>query len=50
MIENNEIQGYGMSRHCIGVAPGVSLAANTVIKNECSDDAAVARVRFARPR
>jgi len=41
-IENNEIGGYGMSRHCIGVAPGVSLAANTVAKNECSDDAAVA--------
>ena len=50
VIENNEIQGYGMSRHCIGVAPGVSLAANTVVKNECSDDAAIARVRFARPR
>jgi hypothetical protein len=43
-IENNEIAGYGMSRHCIGVAPGVSLAANTVAKNECSDDAAVARL------
>ncbi len=48
-IENNEISGYGMSRHCIGVAPGVSLPANTVAKNECSDDAAVARVRFLRP-
>jgi hypothetical protein len=41
-IENNEIGGYGMSRHCIGVAPGVELTANTVAKNECSDDAAVA--------
>jgi hypothetical protein len=41
-IANNEISGYGMSRHCIGVAPGVSLADNTVAKNECSDDAAVA--------
>jgi hypothetical protein len=41
-VENNEIAGYGMSRHCIGVAPGVSLAANTVAKNECSDDATVA--------
>ena len=53
-IENNEIGGYGMSRHCIGVAPGVSLAANTVAKNECSDDAAVARFwtgpQFATPR
>jgi hypothetical protein len=41
-IENNEISGYGMSRHCIGVAPGVKLADNTLAKNECSDDAAVA--------
>jgi hypothetical protein len=53
-IENNEIGGYGMSRHCIGVAPGVSLAANTVAKNECSDDAAVAKLAVAtilpRPR
>ena len=45
-IENNEIGGYGMSRHCIGAAPGVSLAANTVAKNECSDDAAVALARI----
>jgi len=53
-VENNEIGGYGMSRHCIGVAPGVSLAANTVAKNECSDDAAVAMLAVAmilpRPR
>jgi len=53
-IENNEIGGYGMSRHCIGVAPGVSLAANTIAKNECSDEAAVARSwtgqLFATPR
>jgi len=45
-IESNEIGGYGMSLHCIGVAPGVSLAANTVAKNDCSDDAAVARAQF----
>jgi hypothetical protein len=53
-IENNEIGGYGMSRHCIGVAPGVSLSDNTVVKNECSDDAAVAlflrRPLFSTPR
>ncbi len=49
VIENNEISGYGMSRHCIGAAPGVSLAANTVAKNECSDDAVIARARFATP-
>jgi parallel beta-helix repeat protein len=47
-IENNEVSGYGMSRHCIGVAPGVSLAANKVSKNECSDDAAVALARFGK--
>src|SRR6185312_5714837 len=40
-IENNEVSGYGMSRHCVGAAPGVALAANTIAKNECSDDAAV---------
>ncbi len=48
-VQNNEISGYGMSRHCIGVAPAVSLAANTVAKNECSDDAAIARVLSATP-
>jgi hypothetical protein len=48
-VENNEISGYGMSRHCIGVAPGVSLAANTVAKNDCSDDAAIALARFSTP-
>jgi len=46
-VENNEIGGYGMSRHCIGAAPGVSLADNTVAKNECSDEAAVARALFS---
>jgi parallel beta-helix repeat protein len=50
VIENNEISGYGMSRHCVGAAPGVSLAANTVAKNECSDDAVIARARFSIPR
>jgi hypothetical protein len=53
-IENNEIGGYGMSRHCIGAAPGVSVPANTIAKNECSDDAAVAMLAVApilpRPR
>ena len=29
--------------------PGVSLTANTVAKNECSDEAAVALLRFAKP-
>lgn len=49
IVENNEIGGYGMSRNCVGVAPGVSLKANTVAKNECSDDAALALARFAIP-
>ncbi|MGA2713147.1 MAG: right-handed parallel beta-helix repeat-containing protein [Bryobacteraceae bacterium] len=48
-IENNEIGGYGMSLHCIAAAPGVSLAANTIAKNECSDDLAVARALFVKP-
>ncbi len=46
-VENNEIAGYGMSRHCIGTAPGVLLSDNTVAKNDCSDEAAVARARFS---
>jgi hypothetical protein len=46
-VENNEIAGYGMSLHCIGVAPGVSLSDNTLAKNECSDEAAVARLSLA---
>ena len=44
-ISNNEIDGYGMSRHCIGAAPGVSLAANTIAKNDCSDEASFALLR-----
>jgi hypothetical protein len=49
-VTNNEISGYGMSRHCIAAAPGVSLAANTVAKNDCSDDQTFARARFGPPR
>ena len=52
-IANNEISGYGMSRHCIGAAPGVTLADNTIAKNECSDAAAVAfslRPQFSKQR
>ena len=45
-VTNNEISGYGMSRHCIAAAPGVSLAANTIARNDCSDEQALARVRF----
>jgi hypothetical protein len=50
VVQENDVSGYGMSRHCIGTAPGVSLAANTVSKNECSDDSAVARALFLIPR
>ena len=49
-VEGNEIAGYGMSRHCVVAAPGVSLAANKVAKNECSDEAAIARVRLSTRR
>jgi hypothetical protein len=48
-VENNEIGGYGMSRHCIGFAPGVAREKNTVAKNDCADDEAVALARFATP-
>jgi len=40
-IEDNEISGYDMGRHCIHVAPGVLLSRNTVRRNNCSDDATV---------
>ena len=43
-IENNEIAGYGMSKQCLGAAPGVLPAANKVTKNECSDEVSVARL------
>jgi hypothetical protein len=34
-IEGNEIAGYGIAAHCIVAAPGVSLAANTIVGNRC---------------
>jgi hypothetical protein len=34
-IEANEVSGYGIAQHCIVAAPGVSLAANTVVGNRC---------------
>ncbi len=40
-IEDNEIMGYDMGRHCIHVAPGVLLDRNTVRRNSCTDDATV---------
>jgi len=41
-VTGNDISGYGMSRHCIGGAPGVSLAANTIARNDCSDEQTLA--------
>ncbi len=34
-IEGNVMTGYGIVDHCIVAAPGVSLAANTVVGNQC---------------
>jgi hypothetical protein len=34
VIEDNEITGFHMKTHCIGIAPGVS-AANKVERNRC---------------
>ena len=44
VVANNEIGGYGMSRYCVVAAPGVSLAANTIGKNDCADEASFAFV------
>jgi len=41
LVEDNEIIGYDMGRHCIHVAPGVSLDRNTVRRNSCIDDTTV---------
>ena len=50
LIENNEIAGFGMSKQCLGAAPGVALTANKVTKNSCSDEVSVARLLPATPR
>jgi SAM-dependent methyltransferase len=46
-VENNEIAGFGMSKQCLGAAPGVPLTANKVTKNSCSDEVSVARLQPA---
>jgi parallel beta-helix repeat protein len=38
IIRNNKISGHKMKTRCIVAGPGVSLAANTVEGNQCSDD------------
>ena len=35
LIEENEITGYQMERRCIGIAPGIPPAWNTVRGNQC---------------
>ena len=35
LVEENEISGFGMKTRCIGYAPGVDSAANTVRNNIC---------------
>ena len=45
-IEGNEVSGNGMSLHCVGAAPEVAAGANKVLKNECSDEASVAFLRY----
>ena len=35
VIEDNEVTGYGMQSRCIGFAPGVQPAANTIANNRC---------------
>ena len=46
-LDGNEISGFGMAQHCIG---GPSLAANTIVKNSCSDGTSVAWLLPATPR
>ena len=36
-IRDNTISGYKMNARCIAAAPGVSLQANTLMGNQCSD-------------
>jgi hypothetical protein len=37
VIEDNEISGFRMKTHCVGMAPGVSAEANQVDRNRCAD-------------
>ena len=45
-IQGNEVSGNGMSLHCVGAAPEVAAGANKVLKNDCSDEASVAFLRY----
>lgn len=46
-VDSNEISGTAMSMHCVGAAPDVAAEANKVLKNDCSDEASVALLRYA---
>jgi hypothetical protein len=50
VVDANEISGTAMSMHCVGAAPGVLSSANKVLKNDCSDEASVAVLRYGLPR
>lgn len=41
LVEDNLINGFRMSEHCIGNAPGITPEKNRVARNDCSDDGAV---------
>jgi len=38
VVERNIIKGWRMKTRCIGFAPGVTAAGNTIRQNECSDE------------
>ncbi|MGA3025521.1 MAG: right-handed parallel beta-helix repeat-containing protein [Bryobacteraceae bacterium] len=38
VVERNVVKGWRMRARCIGFAPGVSAAGNTIRDNECSDE------------
>ena len=38
VIEDNELSGFGISKHCVAAAPGISLTANSIARNTCTDD------------
>jgi hypothetical protein len=46
-IDANDIDGYGMARHCIG---GPTLDTNKIAKNSCSDGLSVGWLRSEIPR
>ena len=41
LVEDNLINGFRMSEHCVGSAPGIAPDRNRVARNECSDDSTV---------